>query len=93
MQTAILKAFDKATGKTSPSWEKLMALFRAISADDLPAVQKFVERYGITQTAENIEQRTALMTAASDGKTDILRYLLAAGSPVDARSNDGRRGD
>lgn len=66
-----------------------MALFRAISADDLPAVQKFVARYGIAQTAEDIEQRTALMSAASDGKADILRYLLAAGSPVDARMKNG----
>lgn len=90
MQTTILKAFDKATRRTSPSWEKMMALFRAISADDLLAVQKFVDRYGITQTAEHIEQRTALMTAASGGKIDILRYLLAAGSPVDARMDSGR---
>lgn len=67
----------------------MMALFRAISADDLPAVQKFVDRYGITQTTDPVEKRTALMTAASNGKVDILRYLLTAGSPVDARTSSG----
>lgn len=89
MQTTIFKAFDKVTGRTKPSWEKLMGLFRAIGADDLPTVQKFIARYGAHNTADPIDGRDALMTAASNGKTEILKYLLAQGSPVDAVSNDG----
>jgi len=89
MQTAILKTFDKATGRTRPSWEKQMALFRAIGADDLQAVQKFVDRYGISQAIDDVDQRTALMAAASHGKAGILKYLLAQGSLVDAESKDG----
>jgi|GEM_PF-4814764 len=89
MQTALLTAFDKVTGRTKPSWEKLMGLFRAIGADDLPTVQKFVSRYGIHQTTDTIDNCNALMRAAGGGKAGILKYLLAQGSPVDAVNKDG----
>lgn len=89
MQTALLKTFDKATGRTKPGRDRLMGLFRSIGADDLPAVQKFIDRYGIQHAIDDIDGRTALMRAAGNGKAEIVSYLLTQGSPVNAAMKDG----
>ncbi len=57
----------------------------AIQAGDLAAVKKMVSKDKTILIIPNDRGRTALHTACFEGKLDIVKYLLKAGTPVGQR--------